>query len=292
MRCADKLSVWVGPVAQFARVADLVVLASATDGGLTVGALSGPAPLVDAEEVGDTMRVTLPAALAQVLPAGRPCGGIFINPAQARRARIAGVLAIDGGKVVLEGSVAFTNCRKYMAPTVSTGAGPRVGPSARAPLALSDPWLAATIAGAETAFLVTANPEGMADASHRGGPPGFLKFDAPAGALGWTEYLGDGMFASTGNLRLAPRFGLVVLELATGDAAWLEGEARYENLRADRQERVDALLQHGEPFAVQGRMVCRVDRAARLVDFCHPRLRVEGKTRVTSADHPDEQQPR
>jgi uncharacterized protein len=290
--CADRLSVWVGPVAKFAKVADLVVLASAAEGGLTVGALSGPPPLVAAEAVGDTMRVTLPASLTQVLPANRPCGGIVVNLAQARRARVSGMLAVDGEKVVLEGSTAFTNCRKYMAPTASTGEGPKVGPSARAPLSLSDPWLAATVAGAETAFLATANPEGVGDVSHRGGPPGFLRFDGAAGSLTWTEYLGDGMFVSTGNLRIVPRLGLVVLELATGDAAWLEGEARYENLRASRNERVDALIQDDEPFPVQGRVSCRIDRAARLAGFCHPRVRVDGKTRVTAADATDDQQPR
>jgi hypothetical protein len=286
------LSVWVGPVAKFAAQADLVVLASLADGALTVGALSGPAPLVEAKEVADVTRVSLPPELLTVLPAGQPCGGIVINPAQARRARIAGLLAAEAGKVTLEGSAAFTNCRKYMKPTASTGDGLRVGPSARVPLELSDPWLAATVAAAETAFLVTANPEGVADASHRGGPPGFLKFDPAAATLGWTEYLGDGMFVSTGNLRLSPRFGLVALEFSSGDAAWLEGEARYENLRADRKARVDALLQDSEPFAVQGRLTARIDRAARLVGFCHPRVFVEGKARVTSAVHPDEQQPR
>jgi hypothetical protein len=288
---ADRLSQWVGPVPAFAAQADLVVLTSLVGERFEVGALSGPPPLVRASESGDVMHVHLPREILTVLPAGQPCGGIVINPAQARRSRVAGRLDESAGEVELQGQVAFTNCRKYIAATATTGEGLCVGPRARTAVPLADPWLVATIAQAETAFLLTANAEGVGDASHRGGPPGFLQYDAAAPSLVWTEYVGDGMFVSAGNVRLGGRFAMVALDFGSGDAALLEGTATYETLRRDRKERVDALLQASEPFPVQGRMRGQVTSAARLTAFCHPRVRVD-RAKVTSAHGTHEQQPR
>ena len=282
--CADKLSTWVGPVVQFATIADLVVLASADSGGFSVVALSGPPPLLDAREAAETIALRLPRGVLQHLPVDHPCGGIVINPAEARRSRVAGVLRDWDAAAELTCTVAFTNCRKYMAPTASLGAGTHVGPVSRTPLPLTDPWVATTTAAAETAFLVTTTPDGVGDVSHRGGVPGFLHYDAAQSRLAWTEYLGDGMFVSTGNLRQASRFALIVLEFSSGDALRFDGTAAYENVRTDRHARVDALLQEGEAFPVQGRMECRIETAERLVRFCHPRTRITHRQRVHSAD--------
>jgi Pyridoxamine 5'-phosphate oxidase len=207
-----------------------------------------------------------------------------INPATARRSRVAGRPTVKGPVVEIPCTVAFTNCRKYMTPTSSTGTSMHLGPTAHEPRAIDDSWVVETVARGETAFLITATPYGVADASHRGGPPGFLRYDATGRTIAWTEYLGDGMFVSTGNLRQESRFALIVLDYDSGDAVRLDGTARYTNVRRDRQERVDALLQANEPFPVQGMMEATVQRATRLVQFCHPRLRVERRSRITSAD--------
>ncbi len=284
VKAADKLSTWVGPVADYANEADLIVLASADADTLHVAALSGPAPLATATADRGDITVSLPGHLATLLPLDRAWGGIVINPATARRSRVAGHPTPNGSRIDIRCTVAFTNCRKYMTPTSSTGDSAHLGPMAHEHLALDDSWVVETIAHGETAFLCTATPDGVADASHRGGPPGFLRYDVASGHLAWTEYLGDGMFVSTGNLRQAPRFSLIVLDYESGDALRLDGEALYTNVRRDRQERVDALLQANEPFPVQGAMEAKILRAARLVRFCHPRQRVERRSRITSAD--------
>ena len=289
--CADKLAAWVGPVVRFASIADLIVMASLGADGFRVAALSGPAPLVNAREDGSDLVIGFPKALGGHLPVGCLAGGIVINPAEARRSRISGVLEDRGSEVAISCQVGFTNCRKYMAPTASAGTAVHVGPTGRQPRSLDDPWTVATLAAAETAFLVTATPNGVADVSHRGGQPGFLRFDPASGTIEWTEYLGDGMFVSTGNLRLDGRFALLVLDFATGDALRLDGEATYTNIRADRRERVDALIQAGEPLPVQGRMTAIVRRAEQLVRFTEPRTRVARKQRITSADTTEVQHP-
>ena len=291
IQCADKLSTWVGPVAEFAAVADLIVLASQGDAGLRIAAVSGPAPLAVARDTGDEIIIELPRSLLAVLPAGRPGGGIVIKPALARRSRLSGVLHDTGSQVELRCSLAFTNCRKYMTPTASTGTVRHVGPTTAHPMALSDPWAVATVSRGETAFLVTTTPDGGADVSHRGGQPGFLHFDPATGSIQWTEYLGDGMFVSTGNLRASGRFALVVLDFDSGDALRLSGVAEYTNVRADRKARVDALIQAGEPFPVQGRVTGEIQTAERLAGFCLPRVRVPARSRVTSVDTTEVQHP-
>ncbi len=291
IECADKLSTWVGPVVRFASIADLIVLASPDGATIRIGAVSGPPPLVDAHEAGEEIILDLPADLGRQLPAGRRCGGIVINPAEARRSRVSGILADAGDHLELQCRLAFTNCRKYMTPTRTAGGPRHVGPREAIAVGLDDRWIQEVVSGGETAFLVTTTPDGGADVSHRGGQPGFLHFDPATGVIEWTEYLGDGMFVSTGNLRADDQFALVVLDLTTGDAARLDGTAGYTNVRQDRKARVDALIQAGEPFPVQGRIAGVVRSAHRLVGFCLPRTRAAAATRITSADSTQVQHP-
>ena len=86
--CADKLSTWVGPVADFARIADLIVMASTDGTSFRIGAISGPAPLVGAMQTGGEFTISFPGELADVCGDDQPWGGIVINLAQARRSRV------------------------------------------------------------------------------------------------------------------------------------------------------------------------------------------------------------
>jgi uncharacterized protein len=289
--CADKLSTWVGPVADFATIADLIVLANHADDVWRIVALSGTPPLVAMTSEAGALTMRLPATLHSHLPDGGTCGGIVINPAMARRSRVSGVLRRTESGFDLPCAIAFTNCRKYMAPTVSNDGPVAVGPTRTHACALTDDWIARTIAHCETAFLVTATPANVADVSHRGGTPGFLRYYPAVAHLSWTEYLGDGMFVSTGNIRRRRDAVLVAIDFETGDAARLDLECDYENLLADRHERVDALIQAGEPFPVQGRMTARVRAAARMTGFCLPRAHVASRARITSTDSTAVQHP-
>lgn len=291
MACADRLSTWVGPVVEFAELADLIVLTGVVGGERRVAAISGSAPLVAARAAGEGFELDLPPAVAARFPTGAGVSGIVINPALGRRSRLGGRLRVEDGVPRLDCAIAFTNCRKYMTPTSSVAAPPRCGPAGEEPLPLDDPWVGRMVSHGETAFLLSASPAGLADASHRGGPPGFLHFDPVTASLGWTECLGDGMFVSSGHIRATGRLALVILDFVTGDALRLDAAGDYTNIRADRHERVDALIQAAEPFPVQGRMSARVLRATRLTAFCLPRVRVEGGARVTSIASTQEQHP-
>ncbi len=288
---ADRLAEWVGPVVEFARGADLVLLARQhNDQTLRFTVLSGASPLVDAVDE-PAISIRFPAGLKQIIPAGTRCGGLVINLSKARRSRINGVISHRSNTAELVGEETFTLCKKYMAPSVSLEKAPHIGPESRKGIELDDPWVTALVRKAETSFLASVSPDGGPDVAHRGGPPEFLKFDPAARTLTWTEYLGDGIFKSAGNIRATSIFTLLVPDFEHGDGVELVGRGTYANIRTTRKQRVDPLLQDKEQFPVQGTMTCTIQGAFRLKHVLHPRQRIEKVQKVTSRSTVDEQAP-
>ena len=288
-RLADNLAHWTGPVAEFALGADLLLLAVEDDGGvLRFTVISGPPPLVDI--AGPSSLRVRPIDPELGIPPG--CfGGLAINLAAARRVRING--AIDAGDdVFLRLEETFTLCRKYMAPSVSLGDEVRCGPGGRAALPTDDPGLLGVLAVAECSFLASVAPGGGPDVAHRGGPGGFLKVDPTTASLSWPEYLGDGVFKSAGNVRATGRCTVLVPDFATGAGYELVcSDATYTNVRTSRRERLDPLIQDGQPYPVQGLMRAQIDRVFRLEELTHPRHRIERSWKVTSRSEVDMQAP-
>lgn len=289
---AEALSDWVGPVVEFCRTADMIVLALPAEdaGDVQFLAVSGSAPLVEILGPG-TALVRLGEDATRLLDGEQPCGGLAISMATARRARLNGSISpVDDG-LLLEPAEAFTNCRKYVVPSEPVQLEEHIGPVRRSKLGIGDPWLADVVGRAETAFLGTVSPDGMLDVSHRGGEPGFLALNVADASLAWDEYVGDGMFKSAGNIRASGSFTLLALDLVTGDAAEIHGAAEYQTLRTAKQARTSGLEQHRDPYPVQGRMSCVIERAYRLEALTHPRRRLEKRRRVTSSSSLDEQAP-
>ncbi len=80
------------------------------------------------------------------------------------------------------------------------------------------------IAEADTFFLATADADGNADASHRGGNPGFVEVLSPT-RLRWPDYRGNSMFMTLGNIAIDPRCGILVPNWTTGGSLQLTGTA-------------------------------------------------------------------
>ncbi|HLL38662.1 MAG TPA: pyridoxamine 5'-phosphate oxidase family protein [Rubrobacteraceae bacterium] len=68
-------------------------------------------------------------------------------------------------------------------------------------------------------------PEGGADASHRGGNPGFVRF-LGENVLEFPDYSGNTMFNTLGNVAINPSAGLLFLDFEGGGTLQLTGEAR------------------------------------------------------------------
>ena len=287
---AEKLARWVGPVAEFALGADIILLAALdADGVLRFSALSGAPPLLQVAG-DDRLRLRFPAGVTGRLAEGS-YGGLVISLATARRARLNGALTARGDRIELTASETFTLCRKYMAPSLAVEDAFALGPEERTTIVLDDPWLTGLLERAETSFLASVSPAGSPDVAHRGGPPGFLKLDPVTRALSWPEFVGDGVFKSAGNVRATGKFTLLVPDLESGDGVELVGMAAYTNTRPERRLRVDPLVQHREPFPVQGTIEGQVLAAHRLRRVLHPRRRLEKALHITSCSTVDEQAP-
>ena len=286
---AERLAHWVGPIAEFAAIADLFLFAvSDSENVLQFTVLSGKPPLMKTRK-GSEIRLLFPSGRAPQIKTPALCGGLAIHLGQARRVRTNGRLVPINDGVELETQETFTLCRKYMAPSLALDDKPHLGPVARDPLVFDDPWLVDVLARAETSFLASVSPEGGPDVAHRGGPPGFIQLDAPARRLRWIEFVGDGVFKSAGNVRATGTLTLLIPDFENGDGVELIGRGEYTNERTER--RVDPLVQHRDPFPVQGIMTAEINRAVRLRGLLHPRKRIEKALKITSRSTVDEQAP-
>ncbi|MCE7551904.1 pyridoxamine 5'-phosphate oxidase family protein [Streptomyces thermodiastaticus] len=177
----------------------------------TVLAVSGlPAP-------GDPLRARLGT------PA--PVGTIAVDFATRRRMRLNGRSVPDGEGVRVTLDQVYANCPKHIQQR-----HPRWRPATPAPGATSAQLparLQSLIAGADTFFIATADRDGRADASHRGGNPGFVQVLSPT-RLRWPDYTGNAMFNTLGNLEADARAGLLFLDWGTGTTVQLTGTARTD----------------------------------------------------------------
>ena len=160
------------------------------------------------------------------LLAGQPVGLIAIEFATRRRMRVNGTLVQAGpGGLEIEVEQAFGNCPKYIQqrtvqPTAAVSAAASVR---RDRLSAED---GALIARADTFFLGTVHPNRGADASHRGGTPGFVRVDGSQ--LWWPDYPGNNMFNSLGNLVVDDSAALLFFDFAVGRALQVSGTAALE----------------------------------------------------------------
>ena len=196
-------------------------------GRLWVTALTGPPGFLDVTSV-NTLEVI--AALhagdpLDGLPAGQQVGLVVMEFAGRRRLRINGTLShARPGRLVIKAEQAYGNCPQYIQQRVLILESPdQAGPGVvrhDSVLASGDVEL---IRGADTFFLGTTHPERGSDASHRGGPPGFVRVDG--GQLWWPDYAGNNMFNSFGNLAIDPETALLFLDFATGRTLQVSGTA-------------------------------------------------------------------
>lgn len=216
------------------------VVASVTDdrGQVWAVPVRGPLAAVD----GRTVQV--PETLSGAV------GLVILDFATRRRMRINGI-ATNG---LLQIRECYANCPKYIqrrgGSTVPVASLPTIRERGDTLTAAQ----VAAIRAADTFFIATRHPAGGADASHRGGNPGFVTV-TPEGALVWPDYAGNTMFNTLGNLAQNPESGLLFPDFATGNALLLSGTARID--WAESGERsvtftVRAVAEAQEAFAPGG----------------------------------------
>ena len=205
-------------------------------------------PVAEIATVGGTPSAGWP----YVTPAGHPVGLLAIDLSRRFRARINGTVHPDGQGLTVRAHQVYANCMKYIqrrdlepvadVPGASGQRGEPQSPAvprqphrqasaARRGAALEDEDVA-TIAAADTFFVATLapgpGPTFGADASHRGGHPGFLEL-VSRDVVRFPDYPGNSMFNTLGNLEVDPRCGLLVPDFGTGDLLYLSGTAEVDD---------------------------------------------------------------
>ncbi|MGQ4380554.1 pyridoxamine 5'-phosphate oxidase family protein [Streptomyces sp. SAS_267] len=165
----------------------------------------------------------LTAALATP---GTAVGTIALDPRTRRRMRLNGRVRTAPRGFAVEADQVFANCPKYLQKrqTYGTVTGRTAGVPRRG--GELTPSQREFVGAADTFFLATVHEHG-ADASHRGGNPGFVRVESP-GELSWPDYPGNSMFLTLGNLAADPRAGLLFLDWTSGTVLQLTGTARTE----------------------------------------------------------------
>ncbi|WP_274652176.1 pyridoxamine 5'-phosphate oxidase family protein [Paenibacillus humicola] len=220
--------------AQFLREQNLLILgASGPDGRVWASAVEGVPGFVRAQD-DRHVRVNAPSGQTCLIVPEPEIGGdigmLALDFAARKRMRINGriVSADDGGFTAVTGQV-YANCPKYIQArrferfsSAPDGAAPAPQRSSR----LNGRQMR-EIARADTFFIATRHPQAGADASHRGGRPGFVRAIDEC-TLVFPDYPGNNMFNTLGNIEADPRAGLLFLNFENGDALQLTGEAAIE----------------------------------------------------------------
>ncbi|RKT74600.1 hypothetical protein DFJ66_7963 [Saccharothrix variisporea] len=186
--------------------------------------LSGPPGFVDAVDERTVVLHAVPPdgdPLAEAFREPRDIGVVVMSPETARRVRVNGKATRDGDRLVVRTEQVLGNCPKYLqVRDVTAVVADPPGP-ARVGAALT-PAQRAWVESADTFFIGSRSPADGADASHRGGLPGFVTASAPD-RLSWPDYPGNSFFMTLGNIELNPKAGLVFLDWATGSTLQVTG---------------------------------------------------------------------
>ncbi len=160
---------------------------------------------------------------AEALHPGALVGMIALDPETRRRARINGRMErMEDGALLLRTHQVYSNCPKYIQRRAPDAAEPHTPWPAARTGALSEAQRA-WIRRADTFFVATGNPGEGADASHRGGLPGFVQVEGSR--LVWPDYAGNTMFNTLGNIAAHPWAGLVFPDYETGATLQVTGRA-------------------------------------------------------------------
>lgn len=171
--------------------------------------------------------------LAAALSPSSGVGVLGIELATRRRNRLNGLIrAVDDG-FTIEVRQSFGNCPQYIHERAWCRAEPGRAAKARVSHRL-DPDQQARVAAADTFFIGSGHSAGGDqssdgyDASHRGGPRGFIRIADDGRLLRIPDYAGNNYFNTIGNLIRDPRVGLLFVDFATGGLLHIAGRARID----------------------------------------------------------------
>ncbi|MBA3994635.1 MAG: pyridoxamine 5'-phosphate oxidase [Cyanobacteria bacterium DS2.3.42] len=142
-----------------------------------------------------------------------------------RRMRINGT-AQSAGSLTISINQVYGNCPKHIQKRLPESEFSRdVAESSETDKVFESEFLSPALQNlvnrADTFFIGTYASEGGADASHRGGSPGFVKADAHT--IRWTDFPGNNMFNTLGNIHSNRDAALLFVDFETGEGLAVSG---------------------------------------------------------------------
>jgi uncharacterized protein len=166
--------------------------------------------------------------LGNNLTANNQVGLVVIDFATRGRLRLNGRAEIEAdGTLYIHARQVYSNCPKYIQARgwerrrAETGLTPKVRRQFGRLSEEQQQWIRA----ADTFFVASHHPDGGADASHRGGHPGFVHV-LNANRVIWPDYSGNTMFQTLGNIASNSQAGLLFIDFESGATLQLTGKAR------------------------------------------------------------------
>lgn len=203
----------------------LIVSTVSGDGTVTASLLGGEPEFVQVPN--DTTVAIMPSYgnLSRIdsdLAETGVIGLLAIDFATRRRMRVNGIAERRAGSIVVTTREVYSNCPQYIHDhVVQSVAHQQMSSRTTASL---DQKQRRWIESADTFFIASFHSEGGADASHRGGPPGFVR--ATSNLVTWSDFPGNNMFNTLGNIAVNPRAGLLFVDFESGATLQLQGRAR------------------------------------------------------------------
>jgi predicted pyridoxine 5'-phosphate oxidase superfamily flavin-nucleotide-binding protein len=218
----------IHPVAQnFLRDIPFLIAASVdSKGRVWASAIHGAKGFV---EVPDETRVLVKSAfedallISNIAATGR-IGLLAIEFETRLRMRLNGKASFRDGLIEIEAEEVFSNCPKYIQAREREAAPPTSAPGESRTGKVLSMAQQALVARADTFFIASFHPERGADASHRGGNPGFVKVE-DSRTLVFPDYSGNNMFQTLGNIEDNGRAGLLFIDFDGGKTLQLSGRA-------------------------------------------------------------------
>jgi predicted pyridoxine 5'-phosphate oxidase superfamily flavin-nucleotide-binding protein len=220
-----------GGMSRFAAARDLAMITCRDDGGnLWISPLYGRPGFCHAH--GATLVVStrpISGDPLERLRCGEQAGLLLMDFGKRRRLRVNGNLVrVEADEIEISADQAFGNCPQYIQRRHlrhQIGSGPETSAAVRNSESL-EPSHILQITSADTFILGTTHPTRGADASHRGGPPGFVRVEN--GELWWPDYPGNNLFNSMGNIVENPATALLFMDFEAGTTVQLSGRATLE----------------------------------------------------------------
>ena len=213
----------------FLRCQPFAVLSSVdAQGQLWVSVLAGAPGFMYAADERSVVVDAAPSwhdTLRENLQINPNIGMLVMEFATRKRMRVNGKASLRDDGIMIHVEQVYSNCPKYIQAREweMEEAIPSPGTVRRSDVLKAAQQIC--IQQADTFFIGTFHPEGGADASHRGGNPGFVRVHDEKTLL-WPDYIGNNMFNTLGNIATSPQTGLLFVDFEKGATLQLTGRAK------------------------------------------------------------------